>query len=61
MEEGETIGQAARREAQEKICAEPDLDCLLAVYSLPHVSQVQLFFRARLVAPNIAPKHRFQR
>jgi 8-oxo-dGTP pyrophosphatase MutT (NUDIX family) len=44
----------ARREAQEEACADISLDLLLAVYSIPRISQVQLMYRARLVAPHFA-------
>ncbi|MCC5997299.1 MAG: NUDIX hydrolase [Oceanicaulis sp.] len=54
MEQGESVEEAARREAREEACAEIALDGLLAVYSIPRISQVQIFFRARLVS-DIAP------
>lgn len=54
MEEGESVEQAAAREAREEACAEIEIDGLLGVYSVPRISQVQLFFRARL-ASDIAP------
>ena len=37
----------ARREALEEACANIRIDRLLAVYSVPRLSQVQLMFRAR--------------
>lgn len=54
LEEGETIEQGAAREAMEEACAQIAIDGLLAVYSVPHISQVQLMFRARLAKPEIA-------
>ena len=54
MEEGESVADAARREAREEACAQLDIIDLLAVYSIPRISQVQMFFRARLADPSIA-------
>ncbi len=54
MEQGESVEEAARREAREEAMAQIELDGLLAVYSVPRISQVQIFFRARLLSP-IAP------
>ncbi len=50
LEEGEGVEAGAAREAREEACAELELDGLLGVYSIPRISQVQLFFRARLVS-----------
>lgn len=55
MELGETAEDGALREASEEACAQLEIDRLLAVYSVPRISQVQLMFRARLVSPNVAP------
>ena len=54
MEEGESVEEAARREAGEEACAEIEIEQLLAVYSVPRIAQVQVMFRARLVS-DIAP------
>jgi ADP-ribose pyrophosphatase YjhB (NUDIX family) len=43
----------ARREAWEEARAELTIDQLLAVYSIPRISQIQLIYRARLVSPEI--------
>jgi len=48
MEVGETVEDAARREAQEEACAEIRIEQLLAVYSVPRIAQVQVMFRATL-------------
>lgn len=45
----------ARREAEEEACAEIVIDALLAVYTIPRISLVQLFYRAQLARPEIAP------
>lgn len=54
LELGETTAEGAKREAREEATAEIELDGLLAVYSVPRLSQVQVIYRARLVAPEIA-------
>lgn len=48
MEKGESVEEGAMREAREEACADLELGPLLAVYSIPRISQVQIFFRARL-------------
>lgn len=55
LEVGETLEDGARREAREEAEADLRLERLLAVYSLPHISQVQIFYLARLAAPSFAP------
>ena len=54
METGETTAVAAAREAREEACCELEIEGLLAVYDVAHISQVQLMFRARLAAPVFA-------
>jgi ADP-ribose pyrophosphatase YjhB (NUDIX family) len=55
LEEHETPEDGAKREAKEEAECEIELDALLAVYSVPRISQVQLMYRARLKAPHFAP------
>lgn len=55
LEEHETVEAAARREAREEADADIILEALLAVYSIPRLSQVQLIYKARLATPAIAP------
>lgn len=55
MEERETAEEGAMREAVEEACAKIEIEGLLAVYSVPRISQVQLMYRARLLDPAIAP------
>lgn len=55
LEEGETAEEGALREAREEACADLVLDGLLAVYSVPRISQIQLMFRARLASTKFAP------
>lgn len=55
LEEQETPQAGAAREAREEACAEIEIDTLLAVYSVPRISQVQLIYRATLASPQSAP------
>jgi len=54
MELGETPEEGASREAWEEACAKLEIVDLLAVYSLRHISQLQLFYRARLISPDVS-------
>ncbi len=54
LELNETTDASAAREALEEACAEIAIEGLLAVYSVPRISQIQLIYRARLVSPNVA-------
>lgn len=49
MELGETTTEAALRETLEEAQASVDIDGLFAVFNLPHVDQVYMMFRSRLV------------
>jgi ADP-ribose pyrophosphatase YjhB (NUDIX family) len=48
MELDETPAEGAAREAREEACAEIAIDGLLAVYSIRHIGQIQLIYRATL-------------
>ena len=50
MELGETVEQAAMREAMEEACAKIEIEQLLATYSVPRIGQVQIMFTARLAS-----------
>lgn len=54
LELHETAIDGARREAWEEARAEIEIDQLLAVYSIPRISQIQLIYRARLVSPDVS-------
>lgn len=49
MELGETTLEAALRETYEEALAQVEIDGLFTVFNLPHVDQVYMMFRSRLV------------
>lgn len=49
MENGETTAQGAARETLEEAHARVDVGPLYALYNIPHINQVYLLFRARLL------------
>ena len=55
LELNETAAEGAAREAYEEATARIEIDRLLAVYSIPRISQVQLIYRAGLLDPDIKP------
>jgi ADP-ribose pyrophosphatase YjhB (NUDIX family) len=54
LELNETASDGAKREAREEARAELDIRALLAVYSIPRISQIQLIYLADLVSPEIS-------
>lgn len=48
MEHGETLEEGAKREAWEEAGARMEMEAMLAVFSLPRIGQVQIFYRAHL-------------
>ena len=50
MELGETVEQAAAREALEEACASIEIKQLLAAYSVARIGQVQIMFTAKLTS-----------
>ena len=54
LEIGEDAEAGAKREAYEEASASIEIDRLLAVYSVPRISQVQLIYRSRLMSSDIA-------
>ena len=58
LELHEDPAEGARREAEEEAEAEIVIDALLAVYTIPRISLVQLFYRAHLAQPEIGPGSR---
>lgn len=55
MENGETTTDAAIRETLEEANARIAIGDLYSMYSLPHIDQVHLLFRARLLDLDFAP------
>ena len=51
LEERETVEDGARREAREEANATIDLHGILAIYSIPRISQVQIMFHGAVVGP----------
>jgi ADP-ribose pyrophosphatase YjhB (NUDIX family) len=49
MENGETTYQGAERETLEEANARIDIGPLYALYNIPHINQVYMLFRARLL------------
>jgi len=54
LELHETTADGALREAWEEARAKLEIEGVLAVYSIPRLSQVQVIFRARLASDEIA-------
>ena len=55
MELGETTAEGAMREALEEANARIEIEELYTVFSVPHISQVHMMFRARLLDANVSP------
>ena len=55
MENGESTAAAALRETLEEARAKVELGDLFALLSVPHVNQVHIFFRARLLNLDFGP------
>lgn len=55
MENGESVAAAAARETLEEACATVEIGELLSLISVPHIDQVHIFYRARLLGLDFAP------
>jgi ADP-ribose pyrophosphatase YjhB (NUDIX family) len=55
MENGETAEQGAARETLEEARARVEVTSLYGVFSIPHISQVYILFRARLLDLDFGP------
>ena len=55
LENGETTADGAVRETLEEANAQVEIDGLFALYNLPHINQVYMLFRARLVDLGFSP------
>ncbi len=54
LEQHESAADGALREAWEEARARLEVDQLLAVYSIPRISQIQLIYRARLITDDVS-------
>lgn len=54
LENGESAEAGAVRETWEEAAARVEVDDLYTLFSLPHISQVYMFFRGRLTSPEFA-------
>src|SRR5882672_1280719 len=55
MENSETTAQGAERETLEEANARVEVGALFALYNIPHINQVYLLFRARLLDLDFSP------
>ena len=55
MENNETAPEGAAREAREEANARIDVEQLYTLFSVPHISQVYVLFRARLLDLDFSP------
>lgn len=55
MENAETLGQGAERETLEEANARVEIGNLYAIYNVPHINQVHVIFRARLLDLGYSP------
>lgn len=55
MENGETTFQGAIRETLEEATARVEIGPLYALYNIPHINQVYMLFRARLLDADVRP------
>lgn len=55
MENGETTADGALRETLEEANARVDLGPLYALYNIPHINQVYMLFRGRLIDTDVSP------
>ncbi len=55
MENRETTAEAAARETLEEACARIEVGEMFSLYDIPHISQVHIVFRARLLDLDFRP------
>lgn len=55
LELNESTRAGAAREVREEACAEVEVDDLIGMYEVPHLSQVMVMYRARMTGPEHAP------
>jgi ADP-ribose pyrophosphatase YjhB (NUDIX family) len=57
MENAETTAQTALRETLEEACARVEIGQMFAFINVPHINQVHILYRARLLDLDFAPGH----
>lgn len=55
MENQESVAEAAERETREEACARVELNAMYTMISVPHINQVHVIYRARLLDLDFAP------
>jgi len=55
MENGETVQQGAARETLEEARARVEIGALYTLFNLPHINQVYMLFRSRLLDADFGP------
>lgn len=55
LENGETSSQGAVRETLEEACANVAVEGLYTLFNLPHISQIYMFYRAKLLDLDFRP------
>ena len=55
LENGETTAEGAARETLEEANARVEIDQLYALFNIPHISQVYLMFRGRMLDEDFSP------
>ncbi|HEC90641.1 MAG TPA: NUDIX domain-containing protein [Alphaproteobacteria bacterium] len=55
LEQGESTAQGAVRETMEEAGAAVAVESLIGVYEIPHISQIYVIHRARMLRPEYAP------
>jgi ADP-ribose pyrophosphatase YjhB (NUDIX family) len=53
LEQHETAAEGAAREAREEAGAELEVGPLLGLFDIPRIAQLHLFYRARLISPDV--------
>ncbi len=54
MELGESTADGAAREVWEEACSRIEVTSLIGIYEVPRISQVHVFYRARMTSPDFA-------
>jgi ADP-ribose pyrophosphatase YjhB (NUDIX family) len=57
LELNETAAEGAAREVMEEAGATVEIDRLLGVYEIPHISHIYMIYGATLTSPDYAPGH----